>query len=496
MSELMSGATHAAPDYSGGGYAHHEPVHVASPAEVARDSSVELDRDTHDVHRRINALRAANDANDPEKWSEARGRLETAIREAQAARDRARSRETDMDAKTRARVDVANLELARLEATAATLKEPPRGFVHIHGESEIADVLTGPLEGGAAAGNQRKEVALRELFVALTPFDSRALADRLRRNRPHDPLANAFLRMTAERRQRLLRLLDEAPRRAAIRREAELRAGSTAPPAPEHHLEIDVLEHPHFEVTELGSISRPMQVSFLCHGDEPVTIDSFGVETADPTRASEIDVITRAAGSVLHNGDPLTIEVAFRPTKPEALHAYLMLHGHTPTRQVKKSTLLIAPAPTKPVKAHADQNEFALAERASRDLDGTATPSAATYPEMLAAVLAAQRLTDHEHRDQAKRMLEPVDQRLEQLDEVAYQKLREFGLANEAGHAIFDHAKSAIREWIAKVTLGSTIVTAPLVLAFRVGAEAIRLCTGENTDAPNLRAFDRADARR
>jgi len=364
--------------------------------------------------------------------------------------------------------------------------------VHDHGEREIESVLVAPLQGGAAAGNKRREAELRDLFVALSLSDSRELAHRLRRSHPHDELAKAFARMTADRRQRLLRVLDEAPRRAAIRQEAGLRAGSHAPRTPEHDVEIEVLQHPHFEVTELGSISKPMQVSFVIHSDEPVTIHSFGVDTSDPARAAEIDVITRAGGSVLHDGETITIDVAFRPTKPEALHAYLMLHGHTATRQVKKGTLLIAPAPSKPVKANAEQNELALAERASRDLDGTGTPSTALYSEMLAAVLAAQRFTDHDQRDRAKRLLEPVEQRLEQLDEVAYQKLHDFGFANEAGHSIFDHAKSAIREWIAKVKLGSTIVTAPLVLAFRAGAEAIKLCTGEDTDARNLRAFDRA----
>jgi hypothetical protein len=492
MSEFMSRGSESAHDYAPARASYHAPVHVASPSEVAASTVVELERDSHDIDRRIAALRAAHDANDVDGWHEERNRLDVALGEAHRARDRAHERASDMDTQSHRRLASAEQGLEHREATAATLTEPPKGFVHVHGESELDAALSAPITGGAAAGYKRKEAELRALFEGLSAVDSRNLAERLRRPRQGDPLAKAFGRMTSDRRQRLLRILDEAPRRAALQHETEMRGGAASSES-EHHVEISVSAHPHFEPTELGSISKPIEVTFVNFGDEPVTIDSLVVDTQDPARAREIDVITRAAGLVLKPTGSITIEVAFRPVKPLALHSTLSFHGHSASSRVTKGTLLVAPAPLKAVEKHADDREYALAARASRDLENeSTTPATATYGDMLAAVLAAEKLTHLDQRERAGRLLEGVDRRLAQLDEVAFEKLSDYGFANGTGHAIFDHSKSAVALWSRKLHLGASIATAPLVDEFRVGAEAIRLCTGERKDAPNLRAFDRA----
>lgn len=99
------------------------------------------------------------------------------------------------------------------------------GHARVSREAEIEAVLAAPIEGAVAAGYQRKEEALRAELGRLTVAESRALAARLRRARPDDPIAALFGRMTAERRGRLLGFLDDARRREAVGREREGRRG-------------------------------------------------------------------------------------------------------------------------------------------------------------------------------------------------------------------------------------------------------------------------------
>jgi hypothetical protein len=505
MSEFATGPSFAsAHSYAtGSGDYASRPAH-SSPREVAQDAIVGLERKTEEVQRRLDAVHEAYKANDPARWSGERTRLERAIRDAHQARDRIRSLQDERTREQTQRAASAERQLESLEASVSQLGDAPIGFAHVPGETEIERVLDAPMEGGAAAGFQKKEAQLRARFDELSVTDSRAVASRLRRARPNDPVAARFARMTADRRQRLLQYLDNAARRAAVRREAELRDARTAEPKTSsdeaqkaaHHVELDVLDHPHFEPTELGSISKPIAVTFVNRGDEAITIDGVSVSESSQqqsSRTSEIDVITHSAGTIVQPGTSTTIEVAFRPTTPVGLHAWLELHGRTPSRSVKRGALLIAPTPLAAVAAHAEERELALADRESRDVESSTTaPATATYHDMLAAVLAAERLTDRCKLEDARRVLEPVEHRLAQLDEEAYKKLAKLGAGNVAGHAIFDTAKGAVSSWIRRLRLGAPIRTESMVLEFRMGAEAIRLVTGERDDAPTLAAFDHA----
>ncbi len=193
----------------------HRPA--PTPAELARDAVVALDRDAALVRDSVEQVRNAHAANDTEKWTDARTGLDRALRAAVRARERARSREGDAGSELRERIGNAERQLDELTTAAASLTEPPSGIAAITREAEVEQILIAPLAGTSAAAYETKERALRAEFDQLSAVESRVLAQRLRRARPNDTLASQFNRMTAERRGRLLAYLDGARRREAIR---------------------------------------------------------------------------------------------------------------------------------------------------------------------------------------------------------------------------------------------------------------------------------------
>jgi hypothetical protein len=96
---------------------------------------------------------------------------------------------------------------------------PPAAPVTVpHPEAPMLAILMAPLAPGepAFAGFQRKEGELRAAFAALSIIDAYHLRQRLANPRAGDALAEAFARLTDERRGRLLAFLGEARRRAAL----------------------------------------------------------------------------------------------------------------------------------------------------------------------------------------------------------------------------------------------------------------------------------------
>lgn len=63
---------------------------------------------------------------------------------------------------------------------------------------------------------RRKEAEMLALCAQLSPIESMQLAKRLERGKPGDELAAAFGRLIVDRRQRVLRFLGDARRRAAL----------------------------------------------------------------------------------------------------------------------------------------------------------------------------------------------------------------------------------------------------------------------------------------
>jgi hypothetical protein len=81
-------------------------------------------------------------------------------------------------------------------------------------------ILEAPLQVGETThfGFARKEAELVAAFAKLSVLESRALHARLSNPRSGDQLAAAFLRMTYERRARLINFLADARRREALKR--------------------------------------------------------------------------------------------------------------------------------------------------------------------------------------------------------------------------------------------------------------------------------------
>src|SRR5947207_994671 len=145
---------------------------------------------------------------------------------------------------------------------------------------------------------------------------------------------------------------------------------------------------------------------------------------------------------------------------------------------------------------HAEQRELSVAQDDARRLEITQAPSVKRYGGMLAAVLAAQHVTDRAPDNpqppaRVARLLQPFARRLDQLND-DQGRLGRFGAGNLAGQTALDMSQAAIDSWLRRLKLGARIRTDELVTRFRAGAEPIRFLTGERRDAPTLRAFDRA----
>jgi hypothetical protein len=87
-------------------------------------------------------------------------------------------------------------------------------------DASFIGVLLGPSLDGESAhfAFARKEAELYSLFAELTVMESRAMYARLSNPRGGDELATAFMRMTQERRARLIHFLADARRREALTR--------------------------------------------------------------------------------------------------------------------------------------------------------------------------------------------------------------------------------------------------------------------------------------
>jgi hypothetical protein len=87
-------------------------------------------------------------------------------------------------------------------------------------DAALIAIIEAPLEPGETTmvGFARKEAELRTAFAGLSVLESRALHARLANPRSGDLLVAAFMRMTGDRRARLINFLADARRREATRR--------------------------------------------------------------------------------------------------------------------------------------------------------------------------------------------------------------------------------------------------------------------------------------
>lgn len=103
---------------------------------------------------------------------------------------------------------------------AATPEQPQKQTWASSCDVALVAILEAPLHGGetVAAGFARKELELRHVFASLSVLESRALQKRLSNPKPDDQLAKSFMRLTADRRARLINFLADVRRREAMTR--------------------------------------------------------------------------------------------------------------------------------------------------------------------------------------------------------------------------------------------------------------------------------------
>ncbi len=108
----------------------------------------------------------------------------------------------------------------RLFVEPVEVKRPKRVETPLDTEKEanLISILLAPLQHGETAhfGFARKEAELVTAFAAFTVNESRTVHARLANPRGNDPLAAAFMRMTYERRTRVIGFLADARRREAL----------------------------------------------------------------------------------------------------------------------------------------------------------------------------------------------------------------------------------------------------------------------------------------
>jgi hypothetical protein len=220
--------------------ASHAPVatraETAQPkrtaAEHAYDVIVVFSREIGDLRATLDEVREAHAANDPDRWMQARGRVDSMLVTAHRSLDRARSQAVDATPDALARLAATESELELLRKSCSSLDDAPSGFATVPGETEILAAFDAPLEGGFRLGFEKKESMLKARFDRLAPAERRVVADRVRRSRPNDPIAAAFSRLSETRRRHLLEYLASAGRREAQQSKGLLGANDASEPPP------------------------------------------------------------------------------------------------------------------------------------------------------------------------------------------------------------------------------------------------------------------------
>ena len=105
-------------------------------------------------------------------------------------------------------------------STLPPLPRAPKASCSVSCDVELLAILESPIRAdeSAAVGFARKEAELRQILGRLGVLESRALQSRLSTPRSGDRLPDAFMRLTADRRARLINFLADVRRREALAR--------------------------------------------------------------------------------------------------------------------------------------------------------------------------------------------------------------------------------------------------------------------------------------
>jgi hypothetical protein len=105
-----------------------------------------------------------------------------------------------------------------VESASLTSPSPSPSPSSTAADDALIAILQAPITDGetVAAGFARKEAEIRQVFGLLSVLESRAMYQRLSSPKAGDSLATAFMRLTADRRARLVQFLGDARRRHAL----------------------------------------------------------------------------------------------------------------------------------------------------------------------------------------------------------------------------------------------------------------------------------------
>ncbi|HEY0255483.1 MAG TPA: DUF4157 domain-containing protein, partial [Kofleriaceae bacterium] len=202
------------------------------------------------VRSAIADVQAAVRANDPAAWRDARARVAQALDRAKKELARIGVHEAASSAKMRSRLAAAQNALATHERAAGTFTAAPTGWTPTPQDGEILTALAAPITGPIAAAFDSREAATLAVFAELTPAEARALHKRLaigqdrharyrddlqdadarirttaEQSKISDPVVEAFAKLAAERRSKLLAFLADTRRRTAQRNAAAAARG-------------------------------------------------------------------------------------------------------------------------------------------------------------------------------------------------------------------------------------------------------------------------------
>jgi hypothetical protein len=112
-----------------------------------------------------------------------------------------------------------SLSTVRPAPAPSSPSRPPRPAWSVSSDVAVLAILESPIHAyeTVAVGFARKESELRHIFSTLSILESRVLHSRLSSPLSGDQLAQAFTRLTADRRARLINFLADARRREATK---------------------------------------------------------------------------------------------------------------------------------------------------------------------------------------------------------------------------------------------------------------------------------------
>ncbi len=250
-----------------------------------------------------------------------------------------------------------------------------------------------------------------------------------------------------------------------------------------------------FGTVAIGEVSRPVTVTFANTSARFLAIDAVAMSAAGGSRSGALPFRLGAADTRkahLMPGEEMDLTVYFEPTTATWPHAWLQVNASDGPMHIVRDVSLRRS--TQPASASAGARPVDAQNRAQHASDALvvgATPAVATSADMLAAVLAAQTLTQQDtkaSRQHADAILTQLLARLTALRPVAVQRLVNEGSAL----AMFGAATDALDEWQAQLGLGARVATPVLVRRFQLAHEPLQFVLGEMHDLPTLRPLYKA----